>query len=404
MRKLHVAALNISIITALALFGDSLLYLVLPLYAEQLGVPLVMVGVVLSVNRWIRLYSNHLAANTYARFSLYTPLLITSIVAAISTGMYAFPIGIIGFLIARIAWGVCWSYFRMGSYLVVLQTSQGVLGWALGLTQAIARLGSAFAAIVGGYLIDLLGYQQTMLGLALLSAVAIPLAFMLKHQLPPMQPPTETGAGQDFAERPFTRQHSLSVGFCYASGFITFLISSGLVTSSLSLVLQGAIGDGLSLGVITLGIGTVSGLVFASNWLSAIVVSSAAGRFSDRHGRTLPFVVATVLQGLVLFTLAMTPSPWLSVIAAILFFILTNIQRVALDAALGDATTHENRHSVVARYSSYQDFGAALGPLLGYGVGVYLSFNHVYLLGAVALLLTASAPLVQRFRRVKLEY
>ncbi|NLL47853.1 MAG: MFS transporter, partial [Firmicutes bacterium] len=98
MTKPHKAVLNVSTIMALSIFGDSLLYAVFPLYAEQLGVPLVMVGVVLSINRWIRLFSNHLAAKTFSTHSLYVPIILASVGAAISTGMYAFPIGIVGFL------------------------------------------------------------------------------------------------------------------------------------------------------------------------------------------------------------------------------------------------------------------------------------------------------------------
>lgn len=402
MAKLHKAALNISIITALSLFGDSLLYPVLPLYAERLGVPLVMVGVVLSINRWVRLYSNHLASKTYARHSVYIPIVLASAGAAISTGMYAFPIGIIGFLVARMLWGVCYSYFRMGSYLVVLQTSHSVLGWALGLTHAISRLGSAFIAIIGGYFIDKLGYNWTMLSLAIVSALAIPLAFLLKHQLPP------DDDEQTMSERPVkeTTMHiyghtSLSSEFCCIGAFITHLVASGLVTSSLSLLLQQTIGSGLQIGYWTLGIATVSGFVFSSNWLSAIFLSSTAGRFSDRYGRSMPFVVATTLQALLLFVLAKTLHPWVSVVSAILFFVLTNVQRVFLDAALGDTTNVKNCHSVAARYNSYQDFGAALGPLLGYAAGALTGFSFVYVLGAIVLLLLAGFPMPKMLRKVQ---
>ena len=40
------------------MIGDTLLYAVLPLYHEEFGVSLAMVGVLLSLNRWIRLLAN----------------------------------------------------------------------------------------------------------------------------------------------------------------------------------------------------------------------------------------------------------------------------------------------------------------------------------------------------------
>lgn len=402
MGKLHKAVLNISTIMALSIFGDSLLYAVFPLYAEQLGVPLVMVGVVLSINRWIRLFSNQLAAKTFSTHSLYVPIILASVGAAISTGMYAFPIGIVGFLLARMLWGVCFSYFRMGSYLVVLQTSRSVLGWALGWSQAILRLGSTFTAIVGGYLVDQLGYNWTMLFMAIISGFAIPLSFVLKRQLPSdsQEPGEELVRGEEKTPGLKGRQ-GLSRGFCYAGAFVTHLIGSGLVTSSLALLLQETMGQGVEIGSWTLGIATISGVVFSSHWLSAILLSSWSGSFSDKQGRLIPFVMVTVVQGSLLLVLTNAASPWLSVISAILFFVSTNMQKIFLDAALGDTTDATNRHFVTARYNSYQDLGAALGPLIGYGVAAVSGFNVAYASGACALLLIGSFPILSQWRTSK---
>jgi MFS transporter, DHA1 family, inner membrane transport protein len=43
------------LVVAPAQLGDSLIYAVLPLHAEEFGVSLVVVGVLLSLNRWTRL-------------------------------------------------------------------------------------------------------------------------------------------------------------------------------------------------------------------------------------------------------------------------------------------------------------------------------------------------------------
>ena len=47
--------------TAFSLLGDQMLYSVLPVYYESLGLTAVGVGVLLSANRWIRLLTNDLA-------------------------------------------------------------------------------------------------------------------------------------------------------------------------------------------------------------------------------------------------------------------------------------------------------------------------------------------------------
>jgi hypothetical protein len=73
------------------------------------------------------------------------------------------------------------------------------------------------------------------------------------------------------------------------------------------------------------------------------------------------------------------------------------MQKVFLDAALGDTTDTDNRRIVTARYNSLQDLGAALGPLIGYGLGALSGFNTVYNLGALVLLSTAAVPLLNQF-------
>ena len=45
-------------VIGLGLLGDTLIYAVLPLYHEEFGLSLAMVGVLLSLNRWVRLLAN----------------------------------------------------------------------------------------------------------------------------------------------------------------------------------------------------------------------------------------------------------------------------------------------------------------------------------------------------------
>ena len=52
---------------ALSILGDSMLYAVLPAHAASLGIPVAGVGVILSVNRWIRLATNFGAAGVFRR-------------------------------------------------------------------------------------------------------------------------------------------------------------------------------------------------------------------------------------------------------------------------------------------------------------------------------------------------
>ena len=79
----------VSAVAGVSIFGDSLLYSVLPIYAGQLGIPLAAVGIVLSINRWVRLVTNPLAARSFSQFGVFWPLLATMILSVITTFVYS---------------------------------------------------------------------------------------------------------------------------------------------------------------------------------------------------------------------------------------------------------------------------------------------------------------------------
>ena len=57
----------VALVTAAALLGDTLLYSSLPVNATRLGLDAFAVGLILSVNRWVRLGTNPVAARFYER-------------------------------------------------------------------------------------------------------------------------------------------------------------------------------------------------------------------------------------------------------------------------------------------------------------------------------------------------
>lgn len=373
----------VSVVTALAMLGDSLLYSLLPLYASSLGISTFMVGVLLSANRWVRLAANSLAARTFERWNFSVIMLVVSIVTAITTGIYAFPMGMAAFLAARILWGICYSHFRLGGYLVALKTSPNRLGTAMGVIQSVSYLGSVFAVLGGGLLADHVGYSWTFAIVALLSLGAVPFVFGLDQLVtPPVAAEDKRNLQPVMKER---SNGTLSLAFCYGAGFITHLVAWGMVFSSLSAVLHERVGSEMQLLGWAIGIATISGFVNAINWVSTLVVSPIAGRLCDTYGRRGPFVVSTLLQAGSLALIAVMSNTLVVILFFTVFFIVTNAQKVFLDAAVGDGA-QEKGSGPVGWYNSWQDLGAAAGPVLGYGLVSFVSFSEAYLGGAVLLL------------------
>ena len=63
------------LVIAVAMIGDTLLYVVLPLYHQDFGISLAMVGVLLSLNRWIRLLANSAVAHLGDRIGPHTMMI-----------------------------------------------------------------------------------------------------------------------------------------------------------------------------------------------------------------------------------------------------------------------------------------------------------------------------------------
>ena len=102
----------VSLAVATSLLGDATLYTVLPTHAEQLGIRLALVGILLSANRFVRLFSNSWAGYVHDRFHSSWPFVMALMAGACTTAVYGLLWGFWAFLIARLLWGVCWSFLR----------------------------------------------------------------------------------------------------------------------------------------------------------------------------------------------------------------------------------------------------------------------------------------------------
>lgn len=106
----------------LSLLGDATLYTVLPDagIAAQAGISLSVVGLVLGINRLVRLAFNPAAGMLFDRLPR-RPLLAASLaLGAISTVGYALASGPVVLLIGRVLWGAAWSGLWIGANSVVL--------------------------------------------------------------------------------------------------------------------------------------------------------------------------------------------------------------------------------------------------------------------------------------------
>lgn len=367
------------LVIAFGIMGDSLMYSLLPLEAENLGIPLSLVGVLLSANRLVRLISNSWASLAFERWGPKIPFLVATLLGIVSTILYGGSYGFWVFLFARTIWGVAWSGFRQGGYQAVWGASEAAKGRLMGILWGIVRLGSGFSVLVGGYIYDQFGYAKAVSLVALITVISLPISVYFPWPKTPPQP--------ERRKKP-RRFHSLQAAFStssrrwlLAAGFMDTLFE-GILGSTASLFLQRQISEDFNI----LGIGALAGLLLALRYVSGIVFGPFFGFLSDKIGqaRILPLLTAAMLVSMMA---ALNLSGlWGLLCLALVFFCGSGTFTTLNAAASGLAQRTEHPHQFVGVFNTAIDAGAAVGPLLAFSAMGASGFSLLYL-GSLAVLL-----------------
>ena len=378
----------VSLAVAASILGDSLLYAVLPTIHDDLGLQAFMVGILLSANRFIRLLTNPIAGWTMARVGVRGPFLAAVFAAALTTAAYTSGLGFAVFLIARLGWGLCWSFLRLGGYLAALEASDGHnRGYYLGFFGGVTRFGSFVAAFVGGFMTDLLGFRTTVLTFAALTILG---GLGVLRERPPASSPKPVKAigSRSTPSRfagPASSRHRLWIVFGLI--FIQAMAVQGLVTSTLGSWLQDNFGDDISLTLVTLGVASLTGVLLSSLFLSEFLWGPVAGHLSDQYGRIRMLLAAGGVEIVGLIGLALSPGIWPVILIALGLFLAATAVRVSLDALAGDLAPADRRSQTMSTYATWSDLGSAAGPLVGWIIGIGIGLNWMYLGSASALLI-----------------
>ncbi len=392
------------LVIALCIVGDSYLYSILPLEAANLGIALPLVGVLLSANRLVRLISNTWASGLFERWGPKRPFAAATVLALLTTAVYALGRGFAFFLPARAGWGIAWSALRQGGYQAIWTGGSAQRGRLMGLLWGVIRLGSAVSVVAGGYLRDRFGYQTGILAIMAATVLAVPLALSMRWphtSLGPVSDRARLGrrpakAGSETSKvsrgekkawltglremwRSALGRRALIAGFVYA-------VVEGVLISTASLFLASRLGTGELLAGLGARVGTVAGLVLAVRWTSDIVFGPSIGALADRlgHPPAAVLLAATLLAGVIGVT-------QLSGAGLVLCLMLAFVSSAGLTVTLGAianglALSAEHPHHVIGAYTTATDAGSALGPPLAYSAGVLIGIGGMYGAGAVALL------------------
>ena len=176
------AVVFIALATAFSLLGDQMLYAVVPTHYAAFGLMPYQVGLILSVNRWVRLVANTLAEKLCQRYSVTGLLIVALILGGALTAVYGVVTSFFVLLIARMLWGLSWSFIRQIGLMTVVETSPpAVIGQRMGYYNGISRLGSVGGNLGGGLAHDVIGFTVALFLFAIISLVGTPLGWLARR-------------------------------------------------------------------------------------------------------------------------------------------------------------------------------------------------------------------------------
>ena len=322
---------------ALVWLGDALIYVVMPLHAEAFGITLGLVGVVLSVNRIIRILGYGWLSAASRRFGVRALTAAAALAAALSTLAYGLFLGLVPLLAARVLWGMSYAVLNVTTTAYAIGDGAGA-GRRVGLNRAVGQTGAMLALSVGAWLALVLGPRGVFVALGLVGLLALPLALTLPRQLA-ADPTRAAPSGSRW------RPSTLNVLF-FANSAI-----DGAFAFTLSLLFAGVLPVGSAL--------LAAGLILAFQRLAIVLLALVGGNLIDRVGpyRVLVPCIVVVVVGLVALAHGVLYPAAIAIVLA-----------RALLATTGPVlATRERTGSTVeqlAAFATWVDSGLALGPLL----------------------------------------
>ncbi|MDL4840994.1 MFS transporter [Aquibacillus rhizosphaerae] len=374
---------GIALITAVAVMGDAMLFIVLPIYWREFGLTgLWQIGILLSINRFIRLPINPLVGLFYQHFQLRTGVLLAILLAALTTLSYGIFHQFWILVTMRALWGVAWSLLRLGGFLTVIEvTNDANRGRFVGLYNGLWGIGGLVGMLGGGLLVDQTSIRFVTSLFSIIGLLAIPSVWLL---VPASQKMKETEKNNKIKDKGWLSPYLTMILITgLAMGFIVF----GLFASTLSPLIEQVYQEDWTFLSLTIGAATLGGIIQAIRWGWDPFVAPVVGKLLDSSESMLRMLLIPLVAGGILFIILGKVSSIVFLITTLLIFQLVSTIFVTTTDTLATSTAAQNnRVKVMTAHTIVVDIGAALGPFLAFIVIEMFSLKMVYYIAATLLL------------------
>jgi DHA1 family inner membrane transport protein len=318
--------------------GDSLIYVVLPLYPAAFGIETASVAILLSVNRVIRIIGYGWVSPLSRRFGANTLTAAACAAAALSTLAYGLVSGFALLFLARLVWGATYGVINLTNTAYAYGDGQRA-GMRIGLNRAVSMLGPVLALGLGGWLVTQVGPRYVFVIYGIAGFIAVPLALRL---------PRLRQAVGDAAPVPHRRWRASPLNVLF---FVVALGADGVFTATLSTLLADIIPVASAL------IG--AGLLLAGQRLISVVLAFASGPIVDRFEarRMLAPCSLVIAAGMIAIAAGHVYTGAVVLMIARAMF--------AIIGPIVAAQQSTDRIGAIAAYSTWSDCGLAAGAFLG---------------------------------------
>jgi MFS family permease len=348
----RAVALSSSVI-GLGLLGDTLIYAVLPLYHAEWGISLAMVGVLLSLNRWVRLVANSLVAWIGEHIGARRMMIAAAVGSIVSTTCYGLDGGEALQIAARMLWGISFAALNLGS-LAYAVADRANAGKRLGAGRALIGVIQASCFVGGALLVLEIGPRNVFLVLGALTLLALVAALML----PPLH--TEPTDRRGFR---LPKPHRLEIW-----GFLLGFSGDGVFLLTLAFLLKDSVTSVAPI--------VATALVLALRCLVDATGGPVGGWMGDRFGAR-PIAVAT---GSIMVLGYFLIAGHVDVVGSVVIVLMRGLFNTLIPVMVMQRVTGGFLSSQ-ASYSTWRDFGAALGPLTA--PWLFLNIAQGWLFGAL---------------------
>jgi DHA1 family inner membrane transport protein len=362
------ASRNAALALAFALPGDTLLYLLLPIYAASFGVTLPEAGLLLAANRLIRIVAYGWVARLYSRLGPRTICTMAAASAVVSTLIFAAFTGVWLLLVGRLLWGLSYAAMNVANQALPTAVMEGAIA-RNARARAIIAFGPMTSLLIGAPLTLAIGPNAVFLVFGVVALTAL----FFARRIPPLREPTAVHGPR------FERPGPMSI-WSFSMGFTI----DGLFMFGLGLLAAASFPKGAVL---------AAGAAMALRYGCDIVCAPVGGRIGQQFGALPALITLSLLTAGALLMLA-GGDPWLlwSGVVAVILFRSTGGPLAA--PVVAQTFPGPARIAALARQATWRDIGAGTGPL---AAGVLFPIAApLAIYGAGALILGAASLLLLR--------